>query len=245
MPTCPDCGIAVREDDNFCEGCGTELTEVNYTSDTPLCSNCGATVQEGDNFCEQCGAEITKLEYTSTAPTGGSSSTSSGRSSNSSTARDLPDGVRMVAEGVSGQVALFDNKIRISRDDIGLHKINHIGSGDKEIRLENITSIQIKEPNNLTKGYIQFGQSGYSESDAGAFDAASDENSVLFAQGSLDEFTTLRDEIEKLRDQPTGGDSGGGADPTEQLKNVKELHDAGVLTDEEFEEKKQNLLDKI
>ena len=34
-------------------------------------------------------------------------------------------------------------------------------------------------------------------------------------------------------------------DPTEQLKNVKELHEQGVLTDAEFEEKKQNLLDKI
>lgn len=34
-------------------------------------------------------------------------------------------------------------------------------------------------------------------------------------------------------------------DPTEQLKNVKELHDLGALTDAEFEEKKQNLLSKI
>jgi hypothetical protein len=34
-------------------------------------------------------------------------------------------------------------------------------------------------------------------------------------------------------------------DPTEQLKNVKELHEQGVLTDAEFEEKKQALLDKI
>lgn len=34
-------------------------------------------------------------------------------------------------------------------------------------------------------------------------------------------------------------------DPTEQLKNIKELHEQGVLTDDEFEEKKQKLLDKI
>ncbi|KOX93379.1 hypothetical protein AMS69_05455 [Haloarcula rubripromontorii] len=34
-------------------------------------------------------------------------------------------------------------------------------------------------------------------------------------------------------------------DPTEQLKNLKELHEEGVLTDEEFEEKKSDLLDKI
>ncbi|WP_185715572.1 PH domain-containing protein [Halocatena pleomorpha] len=34
-------------------------------------------------------------------------------------------------------------------------------------------------------------------------------------------------------------------DPTEQLKNIKELHDEGVLTDEEFNEKKRQLLDRI
>jgi len=34
-------------------------------------------------------------------------------------------------------------------------------------------------------------------------------------------------------------------DPTEQLKRLKELYDDGVLTEEEFIEKKQNILDKI
>ncbi|MDS0221036.1 PH domain-containing protein [Haloarcula sp. S1AR25-5A] len=34
-------------------------------------------------------------------------------------------------------------------------------------------------------------------------------------------------------------------DPTEQLKNIKDLHDEGILSEEEFEEKKQKLLDKI
>ena len=34
-------------------------------------------------------------------------------------------------------------------------------------------------------------------------------------------------------------------DPVEQLEKLKNLHDQGVVTDEEFEEKKQNLMDKI
>ena len=34
-------------------------------------------------------------------------------------------------------------------------------------------------------------------------------------------------------------------DPTEQLINLKELHDDGILSEEEFEEKKKSLLDKI
>lgn len=40
--------------------------------------------------------------------------------------------------------------------------------------------------------------------------------------------------------------AGGSApDPTEQLQRLKELHDDGVVTDDEFEEKKQNLLDEL
>jgi hypothetical protein len=161
---------------------------------------------------------------------------------------ERPDGVHMIAEGKNGQVALFDEKIRISREDIGvLYKLNQLGKGEKEIRLDNITSIQLKEPSSFSKGYIQFGQSGYSESDDGVVDAVDDENSVLFTQGETDEFLQLRDEIERLQQQSKSSDGTTvtEADPTEQLKNIKELHEAGVLSDEEFEDKKENLLDKI
>lgn len=45
-------------------------------------------------------------------------------------------------------------------------------------------------------------------------------------------------------DDVSGSESN--ADPTtEKLKKIKELHDQGVLTDEEFEEKKESLLDEI
>lgn len=61
----------------------------------------------------------------------------------------------------------------------------------------------------------------------------------------------LRTALRFIRDRAEEADKvvveGGGSepDPTEQLKNIKELHDAGVLSDAEFEEKKQTLLDKI
>lgn len=62
----------------------------------------------------------------------------------------------------------------------------------------------------------------------------------------------VRDAIKFIRDKITesqqekvvvqGDDE---PDPTEQLKNLKELHEQGVLTDDEFAEKKQSLLDQI
>ena len=35
------------------------------------------------------------------------------------------------------------------------------------------------------------------------------------------------------------------ADPTEQLQRLKKLHDDGILTDEEYEAKRQKLVDEI
>ncbi|WP_153952829.1 PH domain-containing protein [Halosegnis longus] len=54
----------------------------------------------------------------------------------------------------------------------------------------------------------------------------------------------IRQRKSEVRDENQSA-AGSSPDPTEQLKNIKELHDAGVLSDEEFEEKKTNLLDKI
>lgn len=39
--------------------------------------------------------------------------------------------------------------------------------------------------------------------------------------------------------------SGQEIDPTEQLQRLKELHDDGLVTDEEFEEKRAKLVEKI
>lgn len=50
---------------------------------------------------------------------------------------------------------------------------------------------------------------------------------------------------EKIRQTQEGATGGAEPDPTEQLGRIKELHEDGVLTDEEFENKKQALLDKI
>jgi len=235
MTRCPSCGAAVGDDFSFCEQCGSEIPSQDQDS---TCPSCDATVRADDQFCESCGTELSQNG-------GGPNSTSSSSNGGRSASSHAPDDALLVAEGSNGQVILFETKIRISRDDIGLHKINHLGSGDKEIRLENITSVQLKKPSTLTKGYIQFGQSGYSESDDGTLDAASDENSVLFAKDSLAQFVELRSEIERLRNQDQSSSSGGGTDPTEQLKNITELHEQGILTDEEFEEKKQSLLDEI
>lgn len=55
----------------------------------------------------------------------------------------------------------------------------------------------------------------------------------------------IRNKISEANQQQVINQETSEADPTEQLKNLKELHERGVLTDEEFESKKQSLLDKL
>jgi len=50
---------------------------------------------------------------------------------------------------------------------------------------------------------------------------------------------------EKMKEEQESTEGGNEPDPTEQLARIRDLHEDGVLTDEEFKEKKQDLLDKI
>lgn len=51
---------------------------------------------------------------------------------------------------------------------------------------------------------------------------------------------------EKMKEsQQTNVQASSEPDPTEQLKNLRELHEQGALTDEEFKEKKDDLLEKM
>ena len=57
---CPNCGYKNTSDSQFCEECGTKLTdaEENLKTTINLCPNCGAIAQEGDNFCAECGQKL-------------------------------------------------------------------------------------------------------------------------------------------------------------------------------------------
>lgn len=67
--------------------------------------------------------------------------------------------------------------------------------GNKEIRIGNISAIQFKEATRMTRGYLQISMSGGSEDKGGLFDAASDENTVLFKRKQQEDFEKARDLI--------------------------------------------------
>lgn len=140
----------------------------------------------------------------------------------------------LVAEGHDGQVKLFESKIVITRKGL-TSKLTHWRSGEKEIPISNITGVQFKDAGRITTGYIQFGQSGYSEAD-GAFDNAGDENTVHFKRKHQDDFDELRARIDELREQErSGGGGGGGGDSA--VETLKKEFAKGEISKEEYEER--------
>lgn len=144
--------------------------------------------------------------------------------------------------GVVSSIYLIDNKIMIKHKGL-LSAINRGLVGEKVIPIANITSIQFKRAT-VINGYIQFATAA-SEATGGAFDATKDENSVLFSPQQEEEFAAFRDRIQKMIDESVDGRGAGKIDPLDQIKKLKELFDAGILTSDEYESKKQSLLGKI
>lgn len=113
--------------------------------------------------------------------------------------------------------------------------------GDKSIPFRNITAIQIKKPG-LTNGYIQFSQHGMLESKKGLWDAGSDENTVtLVSKTEYEQALEIKELIEHANNNESTQQVQK-IDAAEEIRKFKALLDDGILTQEEFETKKKELL---
>lgn len=119
---------------------------------------------------------------------------------------------------------------------------------EKTIPIRNITSVEVKKPGALVVGFIQFSIAGGKARDSsftftgGAFDAVQDENSVIF-QDKLSYETALeiKEYVENYSEAPnvTAPANNSSADEIVRFKN---LLDQGIITQEEFDAKKRQLL---
>jgi len=102
-------------------------------------------------------------------------------------------------------------------------------------------------------GYIQFGVTGGSERGAGkgwsgtTAAIARDENTVMFTKVQEPAFEAIRDHIEQYLSKRTevavsSATPTPSADLATQIKSLKELHEAGVLSDDEFAQAKSKLI---
>ncbi|MER1999063.1 MAG: SHOCT domain-containing protein, partial [Lysinibacillus sp.] len=94
----------------------------------------------------------------------------------------------------------------------------------------------------LTTGYIQFAYSGSTETKGGTFSAVTDENSITFIKKELDKARELVDLIESKRHATAPSSPPQTEDVADQLMKLHSLVESGILTQEEFDAKKKQLL---
>lgn len=113
-------------------------------------------------------------------------------------------------------------------------------SGTKVYPFSSLSSIQFKEPG-ITTGYLQFILTGSLENKRGVSGAVKDENSILFSKKELSLILELKEYVEYKINNKISNNSAALSGADEILK-YKELLDKGILTQEEFDAKKKQLL---
>lgn len=118
-------------------------------------------------------------------------------------------------------------------------------TGGKRINYTDLTSIQFKEPGGAAVGFIQVIYPGSIENKGGVLDMINDENSVPVMPCDTEYARELVNYIERrkveIKNQPASASSPALSAADEILK-FKNLLDSGVITQEEFESKKKELL---
>jgi hypothetical protein len=106
--------------------------------------------------------------------------------------------------------------------------------------------VQLREPA-FTDGYIQFSIQGSVESKGGAQAAAADENTVMFKQSQRASIVAVRDLVEEYitrRLNPIATVPPA-LDVPSQIRKLAQLRDEGLVSDEEYETKRLELLDRM
>ena len=118
-------------------------------------------------------------------------------------------------------------------------------SGAKKIDIDDIVSIQHREPMGMSAGFIQFAFQGSVEYRGGVGSAVNDENSIAYDTPRIEVAREIvRYLEEKRKEMKRARQSGTTANISnaDELKKYKELLDAGVISQEEFDAKKKQLL---
>ncbi len=149
------------------------------------------------------------------------------------------------AKGRNGATVIFDGTtVTISRK--GFLGAMTAGNGDKRVPVRMITAVQYKPASAMIYGYIQFSFSGETQKNRrqqSINDRARDENTVQFTKQQMPAFDYLRDAIEFVRSQPAAPTvMQAGPSAAERIQQLAQLRAQGLISAEEYEAKRQQLL---
>lgn len=140
----------------------------------------------------------------------------------------------------SATLTIWRDRIRISKHGIGGLWQNRGPKGYDEFPISSIVSIAWRDATLVHEGYIQFSTVGGIDQR----DAFRDSKAAVFGRRHQKEFERARAIVEDLRSAPERPPDGS-SDPSDAIRKLKALHDDGLITDQEYERKRQELLDKL
>ena len=146
----------------------------------------------------------------------------------------------LVAESTRGKIEIVGEKIRITHK--GFVAFTEGTTGTKEILISQISSIQFRPAGKLLLGYIQFTFPG-SQDTKGLTASAGDENALTFTDEEQPAFEVLKEKIDEMRNDfaqaPTGAAP---VSQMDELEKLAALRDRGIVSEEEFQAKKKQIL---
>ena len=150
----------------------------------------------------------------------------------------------LYAKGSNGVITIDGDWLTIERKGFG--RAGH-SQGVRRIPLASITAVQLQYARLFTDGFIRFTVAGSPELRGGLQNAMRDENAVTYRRRQARGFNIIRAAVEQSITAHHAGSGSGAGEPDipEQIKQLDELRDRKLITDEEFEAKKAHLLDRL
>ena len=151
--------------------------------------------------------------------------------------------LKFTLEGFRGDLKVYDDKVEINKKGSGVFT----GNTSKTLPMANIMSVSVTPTTIWARGFIEFTVPGGKDS-ANIEQAMRNENALplkdaMGSKSAMQIKAYVDEQITKL-----AGNKGGttivqqATSPAEELKKMKELLDMGIITQEEFDAKKKQLL---
>ena len=259
---CGNCGATLQPDQVFCTTCGTKYQEVSATqpvvesepvaqaAPATFCTQCGAPMQEGQAFCTNCGftKDASKRKRVCNncgkeLPEGTNFCTNCGCAYVDNSASNQPE-TKLIFSNLQGAQRYLD----VYEDRVVLRQMQNMRAffshnmynGDKTIYYSSMTAVQHKTCDKFLLGYIQFetsvGAAGnnYNSENSWTFNADMNDKSqevVRYVQRRINEVKNPAPVIQAAA-----------VSAADEILKFKQLLDAGIITQEEFDAKKKQLL---
>lgn len=139
-----------------------------------------------------------------------------------------------------GILKVFEDRIELTKQDV-TKWFNNITT--KTIPLSSVTSVQIKPPRSRIAGFIAFSLIGGREyHGASSMDAIRDENAFLIRIDTYQKAMEIKSYIDDFIANKGTSTQVNRASAADEIIKFKALLDQGILTQEEFDAKKKQLL---